>query len=74
MGSALTRYGYTGRERDEATGLLYYRARWYDSQQGRFMSEDPIRFAGGLNLYAYVQNDPINLTMFQPSPTMRTAI
>ncbi|HEV3467848.1 MAG TPA: hypothetical protein VG148_00895 [Pyrinomonadaceae bacterium] len=28
-GSALTRYGYTGRERDDQTGLIYYRARWY---------------------------------------------
>jgi len=29
-GSAYTRYGFTGRERDNATGLLYYRSRWYD--------------------------------------------
>lgn len=58
-GSALTRYGYTGRERDAATGLMYYRARWYDSQQGRFLSEDPIGENGSLNLYAYVGNNPI---------------
>lgn len=59
-GSALTRYGYTGRERDADTGLYYYRARWYDPQVGRFISEDPIGLNGGINLYAYVQNDPIN--------------
>jgi RHS repeat-associated protein len=59
-GSALTRYDYTGRERDSATGLLYYRARWTDPKQGRFISEDPIGFRGGLNLYAYVGNNPIN--------------
>jgi len=41
-GSAATRYGYTGRERDPTTGLVYYRARWYDPQQGRFLREDPI--------------------------------
>ena len=58
-GSSLTRYGYTGRERDNATGLLYYRARWYDTQQGRFLSEDPAGFATGLNLYSYAANDPI---------------
>ncbi len=58
-GSSLTRYGYTGRERDSATGLLYYRARWYDSHQGRFLSEDPLGLAVGLNLYSYANNNPI---------------
>lgn len=58
-GSSLTRYGFTGRERDSATGLLYYRARWYDSQQGRFLSEDPLGLAVGLNLYSYANNNPI---------------
>jgi hypothetical protein len=39
---------------------MYYRARWYDPGQGRFLSEDPIGFAGGdTNLYAYVGNDPV---------------
>ena len=59
-GSALTRFGYTGRERDGLTGLLQYRARWYDPGQGRFLSEDPLGFAAGLNLYSYVRNDPLN--------------
>jgi len=57
--STSTRYGFTGRESDSATGLMYYRARWYDSQLGRFMTEDPISFQGGWNLYAYVENNPI---------------
>jgi RHS repeat-associated protein len=59
-GSAITRYGFTGRERDPLTGLLYYRARWMDPQQGRFMIEDPIGFPGGPNLYLYVSNNPIS--------------
>ncbi len=60
-GSGRTRYGYTGRERDPDTGLMYYRARWYDPQVGRFISEDPIQFKGGdINLYAYVNNRPLN--------------
>jgi len=59
-GSSLTRYGYTGRERDADTGLYYYRARWYDPQAGRFISEDPIGFEGGINPYAYVENNPLN--------------
>lgn len=59
-GSTLTRYDYTGRERDADTGLLDYRARWYDPVQGRFISEDPIGLAGGINLYSYVLNDPLS--------------
>ena len=60
-GSSLTRYGFTGRERDNATGLIYYRARWYDPQIGRFISEDPIGFGGGdVNLYGYAWQNPMN--------------
>src|SRR5947207_672750 len=58
-GSSLTRYTYTGREFDADTGLYYYRARWYDPQVGRFISEDPIGLFGGINSYTYVENDPI---------------
>ncbi|MGI8836313.1 MAG: Ig-like domain-containing protein [Pyrinomonadaceae bacterium] len=61
-GSTRTRYGYTGRERDALTGLLYYRARFYDSQLGRFISEDPIGLASGINSFAYVSNNPQNAT------------
>jgi RHS repeat-associated protein len=51
------RYGYTGRERDEETGLDYYRARYYDPSNGRFISEDPIGFGGGdANLLPEFQN------------------
>jgi RHS repeat-associated protein len=60
-GSNLTRYGYIGRERDRATGLLFNRARWYDPQQGRFLTEDPLGLsAGSTSLYAYSSNDPVN--------------
>jgi RHS repeat-associated protein len=58
-GSSLTRYGFTGREQDRATGLIYYRARWYDPQLGRFISEDPIGTAGGINLFEYAHGDPM---------------
>ena len=45
----------------ESYGLYYMRARYYDPSVGRFISEDPIGFAGGdVNFYAYVLNDPIN--------------
>jgi RHS repeat-associated protein len=57
------RYGYTGREADDETGLNYYRARYYDAGVGRFISEDPIGFgAGDTNLYRYVGNSSVNGT------------
>jgi RHS repeat-associated protein len=47
----------------EPNGLYYMRARYYDPQVGRFISEDPIEFDGGdVNLYAYVRNNPVMLT------------
>jgi len=49
-----------------------YRARYYNSQTERFISEDPIEFAGGnVNLYAYVGNDPIKRTLFRRLCTNR---
>jgi RHS repeat-associated protein len=56
----LNSYTYTGREWDKESGLYYYRARYYDPMEGRFLSRDPIEFEGGINLYAYVENNPIN--------------
>jgi RHS repeat-associated protein len=49
----------TGRE-DDGTGLYYYRARYYDPTRSRFVSQDPIGLAGGVNGYAYGANSPTN--------------
>ncbi len=55
-----TRYGFTARERDDFTGQMHYRARFYNPNLGRFTSEDPIGFGGGdVNLYGYVRNQPL---------------
>ena len=54
-------FAYTGRELD-ATGLYFYRARYYNPQVQRFISEDPIGVRGGINKYAYVGNNPTSLT------------
>jgi RHS repeat-associated protein len=52
-------FQYSGREND-GTGLYYYRARYYSPELQRFVSEDPIGFAGGINFYVYIHNQPIN--------------
>jgi RHS repeat-associated protein len=58
-GAATTNsYQFTGREND-GTGLLYYRARYYNPVLQRFVSEDPIGFADGLNSYEYSRNNPV---------------
>ena len=55
-------YQFTGRENDGTTaGLMFYRARYYNPAWGRFVSEDPIGVAGGVNLYGYVEQDPTDL-------------
>ena len=61
-GSLTNPFQYTAREFDAETSLYYDRARYYDSQIGRFLSEDPIGFEGGdNNVYRYSFNDPVNL-------------
>jgi RHS repeat-associated protein len=51
---------FTGREND-GTGLYYYRARYHAPALGRFTSEDPIGFRGGINLHTYADDSPTNL-------------
>jgi RHS repeat-associated protein len=61
-GSLTNPFRFAGRELDSETGLYFFRARYYDSQTGRFISEDPIGFSGGdSNVYRYSFNDPVNL-------------
>ncbi|MFO7976045.1 MAG: RHS repeat-associated core domain-containing protein, partial [Candidatus Hydrogenedentota bacterium] len=58
-------YGYTGREMDSETGLMFYRSRYFSSEQRRFVQKDrwngiktvPMTY---INAYAYVGNNPIN--------------
>ncbi len=55
-------YQFTGREND-GTGLYYYRARYYSPTFQRFVSQDPIGFAGGnSDLYSYANGNPISLS------------
>ena len=45
---------------DDETGLVYYGKRFYEPELGRFINRDPIEEDGGLNLYGFVGNDPVN--------------
>jgi len=45
---------------DPVTGFSYYGYRFYDPGHGRWLNRDPIAEAGGLNLYGFVGNDPVN--------------
>lgn len=58
-------FGFAGGIYDQHTGLVRFGARDYDPKTGRWTVKDPIGFAGGLNHYAYVGNDPINF--FDPT-------
>jgi RHS repeat-associated protein len=54
------RFLFQGREYDYTTQLYHFRARWYDPETGRWLSNDPIGISGGLNLYAFCANNPVN--------------
>jgi RHS repeat-associated protein len=60
-GTLTNPFQYTGREFDSETGIYYYRARYFDPSAGRFLSQDPIGFSGGVNHYAYTRNSPVVL-------------
>ena len=51
-------FGFTGYQTDDVSNLCYAQASRYDAINGRFVSEDPIRY--GDNWYTYVSNNPQN--------------
>src|SRR5262249_476791 len=55
------RYRYTGKEKDDETGLYYHGARYYIPWLGRWTCTDPAGFEDGLNPYAYPRNNPVRL-------------
>jgi RHS repeat-associated protein len=62
-GSTNTETGFTGASTPNASGgFVYLRNRWYDPKTGRFLTQDPIGLAGGVNLYSYAGSNPITFT------------
>ena len=62
VGTSFNPFGFTGHERDDETGLYYARARFYDPEIGRFLSEDPFEGVAtdppSLHRYLYAKNNP----------------
>ena len=52
--------GQWGYQTDNETGLVLCTHRFYDPQQGRFLTRDPLGYDGGVNLYGYTANNPVN--------------
>jgi len=62
-GSLVNPFQYTARESDTETGLYYYRARYYDQNTGRFISEDPLGFDGdAVDFYGYAYGNATNFS------------
>jgi RHS repeat-associated protein len=53
-------FGYKAREEDRETGLVYMRHRYYSPRLERFLNQDPIGIAGGLNTYGFAGLSPVN--------------
>ena len=61
IGTTPTDHNFTGLYRHSASNLDLAVYRAYDPDLGRWLSRDPIGENGGINLYGYVRNDPLNL-------------
>jgi RHS repeat-associated protein len=57
----VNRYRFSSKELHGPSGLYYYGFRFFDSNLQRWINQDPIGEAGGINLYGFVGNDPLNV-------------
>ncbi|MCK4761896.1 MAG: RHS repeat-associated core domain-containing protein, partial [Candidatus Aminicenantes bacterium] len=59
-GSSKGNLGFQSKYYDHESGLYYFYNRYYNPTNGRFINEDPIGFWGGINMFRFERNDPIN--------------
>jgi len=59
-GSSSGNLGFQGKDYDQENGMYYFYNRYYNPTIGRFINEDPIGLSSGLNMYEFVNNDPVN--------------
>ncbi len=64
-------FGFKGQYTDRESGLIQHGHRTYSPRMGRFIQRDPLGEAGGLNLYAYAENDPIKASGKRPAERVR---
>jgi RHS repeat-associated protein len=57
--AAVNEYRFSTKPLDAASGLYYYGFRYYNPSTGRWLSRDPVEEGGGLNVYGFVENDPV---------------
>jgi RHS repeat-associated protein len=78
-------FRFPGQYYDQETGLHYNYFRYYNPQTGRYITPDPIGLEGGINLFSYVQNNPVNFRdrvglldrvdeVFPPSPAFTECV
>lgn len=64
-------FGFSSQLQDDTTGFVHYQRRVYLPGFGRFANADPIQEAGGVNLYGFVDNNPLsNIDLFGLDPSM----
>ena len=79
-GPAAQALRFPGQYHDAETGLHYNMARYYAPWLGRYLQADPIGLGGGVNVYAYVDNnplsfvDPLGLAVDSPNAALESAI
>lgn len=58
--AAVNPFRFSTKFQDDEAGLIYFDNRYYDPISGRMVNRDPIEEKGGMNLYGFVNNQPVN--------------
>ncbi len=61
-GTYTSRYRFSSKEYEQTMGIYYYGYRFYNPSVGRWLTQDPLKEAGGLNQYEFCNSNPVNFT------------